>query len=138
MRSLRGNPYDPSRTHFRTYLARIVASVACDRLRADLAHEAHTVPLASLPCGALPNPAVAEPWHMVDAQFRMAALEAALETLRRETASNPFHRAVLEACVIGDERPVALARRLGVRPDSVAQVRRRLLARLRALADLWE
>lgn len=137
IRAFRASPYDAARARFRTYLAHIIASVAYDRLRADGTRHAHIVPLEPALETTLPDPA-APPEAWVDAQFRVAALEAALDILRREPGFSPLHRTVLETCILNNERPAALARRLGLRANSVAQIRRRLLARLHTLANLWK
>lgn len=74
----------------------------------------------------------------LDAQFRMATLEVAVETPRADLAFIPFHRRVLEACIVGRISPTELACALGVSPNRVVQARRRLFARLAALARQWE
>ncbi len=138
VKGLRGRRYDARRARFRTWLGVIVATTACDRLRAERALAAHRAELPQEALEALPDPMALAPDGRLDAQFRMAALEAAVETLRADPALIPFHRRVLEACVVGETSPTELARALGVSPNRVVQARRRLSSRLAALARQWE
>ena len=133
VRVLRDNPHDPARGLFRTYLGKIVHSVARDRRRALRAHGLE-IPVPVDWCAAYP----AHDRRLderLDAQFRLVAYEAALKELRRDPRLTPFQRDVLESCILREETPAALARRLRRLPNTVVQTRRRLLLRLRAKVD---
>lgn len=133
VRVLRDNPHDPARGLFRTYLGKIVHSVACDRRRALRAHGLE-IPVPVDWCAAYP--AHDRPLdERLDAQFRLVAYEAALKELRRDPRLTSFQRDVLESCVLREEPPAAFARRLRRLPNTVVQTRRRLLLRLRAKVD---
>ena len=92
VRVLRDNPHDPARGLFRTYLGKIVHSVACDRRRALRAHGLEIpVPVdwyAAYPAHDRPLD------ERLDAQFRLVAYEAALKELRRDPRLTPFQRDV--------------------------------------------
>lgn len=134
VRALRNSPYDPSRARFRTYLACIVDSVARDRFRQDLLERRRRGELSGHDIVAIQDPAPGID-ERLDIQFRFAAYEVALGVIRRDPALSAFQCAVFDACILGDETPTALAKRLGQRTNTVIQARRRLLARVRAHAD---
>ena len=142
VRHLPASPYDASRAHFRTYLGRVVRSVAIDRLR-RLRAERERRPLVPLPpdyADTIPDPDTS---IEIDIRLRsrllIAANQAAIDQLRRDASLTPTQRAILEACIIGDETPTQAARRLGIPPNTAVQTVNRLKARLldyaRALID---
>ena len=73
----------------------------------------------------------------LDLQFRLAAYQVALDRLRHDASLSPLQRAVLDECILNEGSPTALARRLGRFPNTIVQIRRRLLARVRAYLDTF-
>lgn len=134
VRALRNSPFDAARARFRTYLGCIVDCVARDRFRHDAAERRHRADLDAHAIDALTDPAPAVD-ERLDLQLRLAAYEVALGVIRRDPALNDLQRAVFDACILGEERPVDLARRLGCLANTAVQTRRRLLARVRAHAE---
>lgn len=108
----------------------------------DAAQEVY-IPLVPLPpdyADTIPDPDTS---IEIDIRLRsrllIAANQAAIDQLRRDTSLTPTQRAILEACIIGDETPTQAARRLGIPPNTAVQTVNRLKARLldyaRALID---
>lgn len=134
VRHLRARDYQRERAHFRTYLGVIVNSIACNHLR-KLKRQNER--FADIELEDLQDTAQVELSVQLDAQFRLAAYEAALQALSAASDLTDLQRAVLEGCLLGDESPTALATRLGFRPNSVIQTRKRLLQRLDLLVARW-
>lgn len=133
VRVLRANPHDPGRARFRTYLGRVVHSVACDRLRRIRAHGAEVaVPPEACELLLAPDLPIDE---RLDIQFRFAAYEAVLRELLRDPGLSPLQRTVLESCFLRRERPADLARRLRRLPNTITQIKKRLSKRLQARVD---
>lgn len=136
VKALRNNPYDPERARFRTYLGCIVDSVARDCFRRVAGENRRRGELSGQAITAIqdPSPGIDE---RLDFQFRLAAYEVALGVVRQDVGLSAFQQVVFDACIVGEEAPTALAKRLSCRANTVIQARRRLLARVRAHADAF-
>lgn len=134
VKALRNSPYDPGRARFRTYLGCIVDSVVRDWFRRVAGESRRRGELSGHAITAIqdPSPGIDE---RLDFQFRLAAYEVALGVIRNDPGLSAFQQTVFDACILGDEAPTTLAKRLGRRANTVIQARCRLLARVRAHAD---
>lgn len=134
VKTLRNSPYDPGRARFRTYLGCIVDSVVRDRFRRAAGESRRRCELDGHAISAIEDPAPGVD-ERLDFQLRLAAYEVALGVIRKDPGLSAFQQTVFDACIVGDETPTALAKRLGRRVNTVVQARRRLLDRVRAHAD---
>lgn len=135
-RVLRDRMYDATRARFRTYMGVIVDNVVRDHFRKIRVEATRRARLrehlqTSLSADALPVN------ERLDLQFRLAAYQVALDRLRHDASLSPLQRAVLDECILNEGSPTALARRLGRFPNTIVQIRRRLLARVRAYLDTF-
>lgn len=135
VKKLRGQCYDVARGRFRTYLACIVRSTAVDLLRAKNVTQHQLIPdenhVETLPATTADIP------FQVDAQFRLAVYDAALERLMQDTTLTPLQRDVLEGCILNDLSPTELCKKTAYPYHQVYRTLKRLQKRLQSMIDLW-
>ena len=140
VRTLRRDGYDRSRGRFRSYLRTIMRRVLIDRFRRTQAarldvhtpidedefHASDILPGANAP--QLPDAA-----EMFDERWQKACLNAALEHVFTRSALSDQNREIYKAYVLEGEDAAAVARRFGVTPEVVRQVKSRVNRMIAAL-----
>jgi RNA polymerase sigma factor (sigma-70 family) len=133
VRLLQQTGYQANRARFRTLLGTIVHSVAIDAYR-KTRHLPHpdTTPLEDIPDTHSDVPA------KIEAQIQIAALETVLESIRSgHIPLTPIQRDVFDACIDNDESPTTFAQQRGLRVNTVIQIRKRLIRKIRKLANAY-
>lgn len=124
-RRLPGYSYTPDvKGHFRNYLLGILDHKAADAVNARVRETNARRRLREDPAARHAGDAArAEEW-------KIAALEVAIEQLLADQSVNPFHRTVFRQLVQEKEKPDTVAARFGVPRNTVDQIKHRLVARL--------
>ena len=145
VRIMRREGYDSSRGRFRSYLRTIMRRVLVDRFRRQEADRASLhVPFAEYgtssgddmqecDVSAMPDPAA-----MFEARWRKAQFDALLNHVFTQTAISDQSRGIYRAHVLNGEDARAVAKRFGVSPEVVRQVKSRINRMLAALARRLE
>ena len=132
--TLEGKGYDVNRARFRTLLGCIVTSAAYDTYRKNQRDKTHhpTIPFDDLPDHSEDVP------EKIDAQFKYAAIQTVIESIRAGRIElSPLHREVFDACIDGEESPSDFAKRKGLRPNTIIQIKRRLTDKIQKLANAY-
>ena len=142
---MRRDGYSSGRGRFRSYLRTIMRRVLIDRFRRtqaarldvhtpideDELHASDILPSAN----ASQSPDAAE---MFDARWQKACLDAALEHVFTQSALSDQNREIYRAYVLEDEDAATVARRFGVTPEVVRQVKSRVNRMIAALVKRLE
>lgn len=133
---LRENGIDRSKGRFRDYLAATTRCLLIDRYRAEesrlAAHDRAAGPLASRT-----TLADADPGALVDAAWRVAARQAAIEHVLTRTAISEQSARIYRAVVIGQRPLKEVAAEEGVSHDAAKQVKSRIDRAVAALLDRY-
>ncbi len=142
---MRRDGYDRSRGRFRTYLRTVMRRVLIDRFRRQTADRASLRdPLNEDETQAddsLPQPAASVPPDAAaafEAKLRQAEFKALLDHVFTQTALSDQSRAIYRAYVLEDGDTGEVARRFGVKPEVVRQVKSRVNRMIAALARRLE
>jgi RNA polymerase sigma factor (sigma-70 family) len=134
VRVLKNTGYDANRARFRTLLGNIVFSVATDTFRKTQRDKNN---LPTIPLDDLPDPYENVP-EKIDAQFQYVALQTVFESIRAGRIElSPLHREVFDACIEGVESPSDFAKRNGLRPNTIIQIKRHLTDKIHKLANAY-
>ncbi|MDO4528161.1 MAG: sigma-70 family RNA polymerase sigma factor [bacterium] len=137
IRNLRGQSYDQARSRFRTYLSTLVRNIAIDHLRRHRATQKHhTYSSEEDAVLATPADAVEVPFQ-IDAQFRLAVYEAALEGLRQDPTLTPLELEVLQHSILGEIPLTQLAQTSSHSYTKLYRTKQNLLQRLQQRIDIW-
>lgn len=135
IRNLRGQSYDQARSRFRTYLATIVRNIAIDSLRRkkkiQQRHLSSDDKLQNAPAN------IAEIPFQIDAQFKLAVYEAALESLSQDPTLTPIQIEVLQKCILGDFSLAQLAKVSSHSYNKLYRTKQHLQNRLQQRIDIW-
>ena len=132
---LRTGAYDPAKGKFRTYLSSVVRRLLIDRYREAMARRQNQmVDIAA----AEAIPVVDDPGAWMDAKWRIACRMEAERRVMEESALSEQSRAIWRL-LSGEGLSVKdAARQLGVPPNTVSKVKRRMESRIAAMLGMYE
>lgn len=132
---LRSGAYDPAKGKFRTYLSTLVRRLLIDRYREAVARRRDR----QVAIEVAEEIAVADdPGAWMDAKWRIACRMAAERRVMEESALAEQSREVWRLLSVDGLSVKEAARRLGIPPNTVSKVKRRIETRIAAVLALYE
>ena len=132
---LRSGAYDPAKGKFRTYLSTLVRRLLIDRYREAAARRRDR----QVEINVAEEIAVADdPGAWMDAKWRIACRMAAERRVMEESALAEQSREVWRLLSAEGLSVKEAARRLGIPPNTVSKIKRRIETRIAAVLALYE
>ncbi len=132
-RLLQNRQYHVDRAKFRTYLSHIVQSVALDALRAKLARNKKADLRSDVDLDSL-NAQLPDIGEQLDVQYTLVRYQAALDQVQRDPGLLEIQRVVFSQCIIQEIAPQVIATQYNIKVNTINQIKRRLLERVRRIA----